>query len=93
MLDGLPAVIRHGQVTVIGAHSPGLVAEVLERELMAAGVPLLPCPEGVRVSRRGGRVLVQNWTDQPLSWQGRELAPVGFEVVEDAATGADHPVR
>jgi beta-galactosidase len=83
VLDGLPAVIRQGQVTVIGAHSPELVAEILERELTAAGVPLLPCPEGVRVSRRAGTRLVQNWTDQPVVWEGRELAPVSFQLVEE----------
>ncbi|UBV43679.1 beta-galactosidase [Deinococcus taeanensis] len=84
-LDGQPAVIRHGRVTVIGAHSAPLISAVLTDVLTAAGVPVTPLPEGVRVSRRAGRVLVQNWNPEPTDWNGRRLPPVSYQVMEEAS--------
>ncbi|GBF04380.1 beta-galactosidase [Deinococcus aerius] len=83
-LDGEPAVIRHGNVTVIGAHSEALIRDVLRGVLEEAGVPTTDLPEGVRLSHRAGVTLVQNWTGQPVEWQGRTLAPVSFEVIAGA---------
>ncbi|THF70223.1 beta-galactosidase [Deinococcus sp. Arct2-2] len=75
-LDGEAAVIRYGNVTVIGAHSESLISEVLRDLLTGAGLSPLPLPEGVRLSRRGGITLLQNWNTHPVHWQGQELAPV-----------------
>ena len=80
-LHGQAAVIRQGLVTVIGAHSETLIAEVLEAELRALGLPLLHLPEGVRVSRRGGVTLLQNWRAEPVRWQGRDYDPVSSTVL------------
>ncbi|WP_019584757.1 beta-galactosidase [Deinococcus apachensis] len=82
-LDGEPAVIQHGDVTVIGAHSEALIPDVLREVLGAAGVTTADLPEGVRLSRRAGATLVQNWTGQPVEWQGRTLGPVSFEVMAE----------
>ncbi|MEF2279623.1 beta-galactosidase [Deinococcus sp. YIM 134068] len=75
-LDGESAVIRHGNVTVIGAHSETLIAEVLEEVLSGAGVQPTRLPEGVRLSRRGEVTLLQNWNSHAVTWQGQELGPV-----------------
>ena len=80
-LDGQSAVIRHGNVTVIGAHSVGLIRAVLHEVLAGAGVTLLDLPEGVRVSRRAGRTLVQNWHPHPVKWGGLDLPPVSSVVL------------
>ena len=80
-LYGQAAVIRRGLVTVIGAHSETLIAGVLEAELRALGLPLLHLPEGVRVSRRGGVTLLQNWRAEPVRWQGRDYDPVSSTVL------------
>ncbi|GHF49390.1 beta-galactosidase [Deinococcus metalli] len=75
-LDTLAAVVRHGTVTVIGAHSDTLIAAVLRGVLADAGIEVTPMPEGVRVSRRGGHTLVQNWTARSVTWRGHVLPPV-----------------
>ncbi|GBF08174.1 beta-galactosidase family [Deinococcus aerius] len=75
-LDGESAVIRHGNVTVIGAHGETLITEVLEDLLSRAGLQPTRLPEGVRLSRRGEVTLLQNWSSHAVIWQGQELAPV-----------------
>jgi len=82
-LAGQPAVTRHGNVTVIGAHSEALIRSVLSAELAAAGLPQQDLPEGVRVSRRSGVTLLQNWTDDTVHLAGRTLAPISFTVTHD----------
>ena len=78
--DGLSAVIRKGNVTVIGAHQPDLIGTVLSEILMNVGIQVESLPEGVRLSRRAGKTLLQHWNPHPVKWQGRTLAPVSFEV-------------
>ncbi|PNY82153.1 beta-galactosidase [Deinococcus koreensis] len=82
-LDGEAAVTRRGQVTTIGAHSPELIGAVLADVLQRAGVETTPLPEGVRLSRRAGRTLVQNWTLDAVQWNGLSLGPVSFMVQEE----------
>ena len=84
--SGEAAVIRHGNVTVIGAHSDELLRVVLATQLRAAGLEAEPLPDGLRVSRRAGRTLLQNWTDQPLRLRGQTLLPVSFTVQQDSST-------
>ena len=81
--QGQAAVVRHGNVTVIGAHSEELISRVLAGELRAAGQTAERLPEGVRLSRRAGRMLVQNWTQEAASYGGQTLAPVSFTVRRD----------
>ncbi|THF70290.1 beta-galactosidase [Deinococcus sp. Arct2-2] len=84
-LDGQAAVIRRaagqGQLTVIGAHSPDLIRTVLEDVLAGVNVPTTRLPDGVRISRRAGHTLVQNWLPTAVEWQGKTLAPVSFEMI------------
>ncbi|WP_019008418.1 beta-galactosidase [Deinococcus aquatilis] len=84
-LDGQAAVIRRhagqGEVTVVGAHSSDLIRVVLEDMLAVLNVPTTRLPDGVRISRRAGQTLVQNWLPTAVKWQGKTLAPVSFEVV------------
>ena len=75
-LGGEAAVIRNGNVTVIGAHSETLITELLEQRLSEAELSPVRLPEGVRLSRRGDLTLLQNWNARALSWQGQTLAPV-----------------
>ncbi|WP_161880630.1 beta-galactosidase [Deinococcus alpinitundrae] len=79
--DGQAAVIRRGNVTVIGAHQQELIGTVLSELLMNAGIQVDSLPEGVRLSRRAGRTLLQNWNPQAVKWQGQTLAPVSFQVL------------
>lgn len=81
-LDGQSAVIRHGTVTVIGAHSETLIAEVLEELLSAAKLQPTRLPEGVRLSRRGGITLLQNWNSHAVTWQGEVLGPVSARPIQ-----------
>ncbi|THF85716.1 beta-galactosidase [Deinococcus sp. KSM4-11] len=83
-LDGQAAVIRHGNVTVIGAHSVTLISSILTELLEEAGIEVTPLPEGIRLSRRGDLTLVQNWTAHAVTWQEQELAPVSSRVLTPA---------
>ncbi|WP_420593548.1 beta-galactosidase [Deinococcus sp.] len=85
--DGLPAVIRKGNVTVIGAHHQELISTVLSELLMNVGIQVESLPDGVRLSRRAGKTLLQNWNPhavklEGVKWQGRTLAPVSFAVLD-----------
>ncbi|SMB81499.1 beta-galactosidase [Deinococcus hopiensis] len=84
-LDGQAAAVRRGNVTVIGAHSEGLVREVLTALLEGVGLSPVFLPEGVRLSKRGDVTLVQNWTASPIRWNGLDLPPVGFQVLTPVA--------
>ncbi|BDP40730.1 beta-galactosidase [Deinococcus aetherius] len=88
---GLPAVTRQGRATVIGAHSDALIRAVLRDVLAEAGVETVDLPDGVRLSRRAGVTLVQNWNPEAVTWEGRTLAPVSFEVVEESTPAGDDP--
>lgn len=79
-LDGEAAVIRHGPFTVIGAHSEDLILDVLEKVVQEAGVSTERLPEGVRLTRRAGKVLVQNWNPREAPYRDTILPPVSFEV-------------
>ncbi|WP_353885733.1 hypothetical protein [uncultured Deinococcus sp.] len=68
---------------MIGAHSPALIAEVLRGVLDRAGVDTTDLPPGLRLSRRAGRTLLQNWTAGPLTWNGIQVPPVSFQVRPD----------
>ncbi|GGL82649.1 beta-galactosidase [Deinococcus aerolatus] len=89
-LDGQSAVIRHGNVTVIGAHSSELIGTVLAGVLAEADVATTPLPGGVRLSRRAGRTLLQNWNPERVEWNGQMLEPVSFTVLEDAVLENTH---
>ncbi|MFN4250400.1 beta-galactosidase [Deinococcus sp.] len=93
-LSGEAAVTRRGLVTLIGAHSPELIGEVLAGALRAANIPTVNLPEGVRLSRRGEVTLLQNWNAQPVAWCDLELAPVSttfLRTAEVQARAAPHP--
>jgi beta-galactosidase len=78
---GQAAVMRKDTVTVIGAHSEELISRVLAGELRAAGLEAELLPEGVRLSRRSGKTLIQNWNLEPVTYKGQTLGPVSFEIV------------
>ncbi|PYE54466.1 beta-galactosidase [Deinococcus yavapaiensis] len=80
-LEGAAAAVRHGQVVTIGANSTGLVWETLYRLAGELGLNPTPLPPGIRVSRRGGRTLVQNWNPERVTFEGRELGPVSWTLV------------
>ena len=37
----------------------------------------------LRLSRRAGKTLVQNWNAEPVEYGGQTLGPVSFEVMDD----------
>jgi beta-galactosidase len=77
-LSGTAAVIRHGQVTSIGAWSEPLITDLLEEALQRLGIPSQRLPDGVRVSRRGHHELWTNFTEQPVEIGGLRLEPVSY---------------
>jgi beta-galactosidase len=80
-LIGEPAVVRHGNVTTIGAWSASLVAELLAEILGEAGIPAARLPEGVRVSRRGFGEIWMNFDQHPESLpDGSTIGPVSFQI-------------
>lgn len=85
-LLGQAAVTRHaagqGHATAVGAHSPNLIRAVLSDALSGAGVPVAVLPSGVRLSRRAGRTLLQNWNPHESAWNGQTLPPVSFQILE-----------
>ncbi|MHA0041904.1 beta-galactosidase [Deinococcus sp. PEB2-63] len=86
-LDGQAAVIRSGTTTVIGAHSDTLITELLEERLHALGLHPTRLPDGLRVTRRAGHLLVQNWTQAPLTWQGHTVPACGSLHLTPTPTG------
>ncbi|SEJ90900.1 Beta-galactosidase [Deinococcus reticulitermitis] len=51
-LDGQPAAIRQGDVSVLSAHSGALIHDVLRGALEEIGLPAADLPEGVRSQSR-----------------------------------------
>ncbi|MFC5848181.1 beta-galactosidase [Deinococcus petrolearius] len=86
-LDGQAAALcrpgGQGEGVVIGAHSPTLITEVLRGVLGRAGVDTTDLPPGLRLSRRAGRTLVQNWTGEALTWESVDVPPTAFRVRAD----------
>ncbi|AFZ65953.1 beta-galactosidase [Deinococcus peraridilitoris] len=80
-LAGQAAAVRQGNVVTIGAHSPGLVQEVVQRLATEAGLETAPLPAGVRLSRRSGRTLVTNWNPETVTWNGRDLPAVSWQLL------------
>jgi beta-galactosidase len=80
-LAGEAAVVRNGNVISIGAWSDSLVGEVLTGVLNEAGVPHLPLPEGVRVSRRGNSEIWMNFNESESGLpDGSTIGPVAFQI-------------
>lgn len=91
--QGQAAVVRRGNVTVIGANSEELIRSVLAGELRSAGLEAERLPEGVRLSRRAGRTLVQNWNAAEVQYAGRTLAPVSFTLTSESASSKSPVVQ
>lgn len=83
-LDGQAAVTRKGNAVTIGAHSEALIGRVLAEVLTSAGIQVTPMPEGVRLSRRAGKTLVQNWNPGEVEWNGQKLGAVSYRFIPDA---------
>jgi beta-galactosidase len=80
-LAGQAAVIRHGNVTTIGAWSSPLVTEVLAGLLAELQIPTAALPDGVRVARRGDIATWMNFNLAPAVLpDGTSLGPVSFEL-------------
>lgn len=77
-LDNQAAVIKNNNVTIIGALSQTLIAEVLCTALVNASVDVIIMPKGVRISRRGEKSLVTNFNQHPVSWQGKTIPAVSY---------------
>ncbi|GEM44874.1 beta-galactosidase [Deinococcus cellulosilyticus] len=80
-LAGVCAVMRKGNVLTIGAHSPGLVYDLLREALAEARVSVLDVPEGIRVSRRSGKMLVQNFNAYGVDVLGTRMPAVSVEML------------
>jgi beta-galactosidase len=91
-LTGQAAVVRHGNVTTVGAWSPTLVAEILTNLLSELQIPTIELPEGVRVARRGSITTWMNFNLEPVTLtDGTTLGPVSFEQRAKAANAAEFP--
>ena len=79
-LAGQAAVVRHGNVTTVGAWSQLLIAEILTGLLAELEIPTTKLPDGVRVARRGAVTTWMNFNLEPVTLaDGTTLGPVSFE--------------
>jgi beta-galactosidase len=87
-LAGRAAVVRHGNVTTVGAWSSSLVKEVLAGLLAEVEIPTAELPDGVRVARRGDITTWMNFNLDPVTLaDGTSLDPVSFQLrTRDAQT-------
>lgn len=74
--------MHHGNVVTIGVHAPGLLRDLLREVMMDNGVPVLDVPEGVRVSRRSGKMLVQNFNPHGVDFLGDRVPGVSLMLSE-----------
>lgn len=73
------AVIRNGRAFTIGAFSPILIGRVLAHVLTEAGLDVIPLEDGLRVARRGDRVVWLNFDhDDHRLPDGRAIEAVSF---------------
>ena len=80
-LAGEAAVVRHANVTTIGAWSETLVTEILAETFALAGVPTVRLPEAVRVARRGGVEVWMNFNESSsIMPDGSTTGPVSFQM-------------
>ena len=80
-LAGQAAVVRHGNVTTIGAWSPSLITEILTNVLAELQIPTTALPDGVRVARRGDITTWMNFNLEPVTLaDGTTLGPVSFQL-------------
>lgn len=91
--DGTVALWQAGRVRYLAAWpEPGLAAAALTRAALAAGLPLHPLPEGVRLRRAGQRLFVFNHGAAParlpdsitgrIVLGDRTLPPAGVAVLD-----------
>jgi beta-galactosidase len=79
-LAGQAAVVRHGNVTTVGAWSPSLVTEILTNLLADLQIPTTELPDGVRVARRGAITTWMNFNLEPVTLaDGTALSRVSFQ--------------
>ena len=81
-LAGRAAALRRGNVVTVGANAPGLIWELLLRLAGEAGLSSARLPEGVRLSRRAGQTLLQNWNEAEATWNGRTLPGVSWSILK-----------
>ena len=80
-LAGQAAVVRHGNVTTVGAWSQSLVTEILAGLLAELEIPTTALPDGVRVARRGDITTWMNFNLEPVTLaDGTTLGPVSFHL-------------
>ena len=80
-LTGQAAVVAHGHATTIGAWSTTLVTEVLETLLRDIALPTQRLPDGVRVTRRAGHAVWQNFNERTVELpDGTVLDAVGYRI-------------
>jgi beta-galactosidase len=81
-MAGSAAVTLHKNVTVIGLLSQSLLKDIFTRTLTEQGVPTQDLPEGLRMSRRAGKLLVQNFNQYPVEWQHHRLEAVSSKLID-----------
>lgn len=77
-MQGMAAVSKHEQVSVIGALSATLIKSVLKDALTEQGIDTFELPKGLRLSRRGDTTLVLNFNQQDVEWHGNTYPGVSF---------------
>ena len=79
-LKGQVAVSKHKNVMVIGALGQGLISDVIETHLNQQNIANEKLPEGVRISRRGNKLLICNFNESAVMYQDEWIPGVSYQI-------------
>lgn len=77
-LEGQSAVIRNGNVSVIGALSKPLVRAILKHAFEQQKITTYEMPDGVRRTSRGEHTLLTNFTSEAVVWESHTIPATGY---------------
>lgn len=80
-LNDQPCVVESGNVTLVGALSESLITGILKDSVQSRGIETFDLAEGVRITQRGDKTLVCNFTQQSVTHAGETIPPVSFKVM------------
>ncbi|MGO4893440.1 beta-galactosidase [Flavobacterium sp. W21_SRS_FM6] len=75
-MAGLAAVTILDNVTVIGALSENLIKTVIRQQCAELAIGTTELADGIRLSRRGEKTLLQNFNQNEVSFEGQQVPAV-----------------
>jgi beta-galactosidase len=81
-MQGRAAVTQHNNVTVIGVLCMELLKYILQINLSQQDVKTYTLPEGLRITHRGNKQLIQNFSQKSIHWQEHNIPAVSAIMLE-----------